>query len=220
VLAVENAIASIQLERNLITLDGQQVVPEFVYKTTFAQPSQPVTPFIDNTTAIDVTTLPKMGQGAACPVSANSLCQRIYTIMRNLLADPVHAQSLTDAHAAAGVTSGTTRRLKVACSFQFPVAAVAGGNDTSIAPLVPIVLARSFDIDGHEADQVSDFAVMYADAIANWANTSGVAFGPSATPKGAVLVFDLTLYAALAGVNTPVLRLGNLQLKLTDIDPV
>jgi hypothetical protein len=38
-------------------------------------------------------------------------------------------------------------------------------------------------------------------------------------PPGAMLVFDITLYAALAGVNTPVLRLGNLELKLTDIDP-
>jgi hypothetical protein len=196
------------------------VVPEFVYKTTFAQPSQPVTPFIDNTTAIDVTTLPDMGKGAACTVSPNSLCQSIYTIMRNLLADPVQSQSLADAHAAAGVTSGTTRRLKVACSFQFPVAAVAGGSDTSIAPLVPIVLARSFDIDGSQADQVSDFAFAYSQAIIGWAKTNDIVFGAQATPKGAVLVFDLTLYAALAGVNTPVLRLGNLQLKLTDIDPV
>ncbi len=219
VLSVENAIAAIQLERNLITLNGQQVVPEFVYKTTFAQPAQPVTPFIDNTTALDVTSLPDMGQGAACPVSPKSLCQRIYTIMRNLLADPVQAPSLKAAHAAAGVTSGTTRRLKVACSYRFPVAAVVGGSDTSIAPLVPIVLARSFDIDGHEADQVSDFAVMYADAITTWAKDNGVVLGPQATPKGAVLVFDITLYAALAGVNTPVLRLGNLELTLTDIDP-
>ena len=60
-------------------------------------------------------------------------------------------------------------------------------------------------------------SVAYATAIATWATDNKVVFGPGATPPGAMLVFDITLYAALAGVNTPVLRLGNLQLKLTDI---
>jgi len=225
VLAAENALASVQIERNLITLEAAdntawQVVPEFVYKTPQVRPSQPVTPFIDNATPIDVTTLPGQGSGTACPASPSSLCQRIYTVMADLLADPAQEKSLLAAHAAADVTSGTTRRVKVACSYQFPFPAVAGGafDGASISPLVPIVLARSFEIDGQQTAQLGDFATLFAAAIANWASGNSIVFGANAEPAGARLVFDITLYAALSGVNTPVLRFSNLQLNLTDID--
>lgn len=225
VLAAENALAAVQIERNLITLEASdktqwQVVPEFVYKTPQVRPSQPVTPFVDNTTPIDVSTLPDQGSGAACPASPSSLCQRVYTIIADLLADPVHSDSLLSAHEAADVTSGTARRVKVACSFQFPFPSAAGGafDAASISPLVPIVLARSFEIDGQQPAELGDFASLFSAAIADWATTNNIVFGANATPAGATLVFDVTLYAALSGVNTPVLRFSNLQLKLTDID--
>ncbi|CAM5762883.1 hypothetical protein [Mesorhizobium amorphae] len=225
VLAAENALASVQIERNLITLEAAdksawQVVSEFVYKTPQVRPSQPVTPFIDNATPIDVTTLPGQGAGGACPSSPSSLCQRIYTIMADLLADPTQAKSLLGAHAAANLTDATTRRVKVGCSYQFPLPAVAGGafDSASISPLVPIVLARSFEIDGQQPAQLGDFAALFADAIASWASGNSIVFGANAEPAGAMLVFDITLYAALSGVNTPVLRFSNLQLKLTDVD--
>jgi hypothetical protein len=218
VLAAENTIAAVQVERNLITLNGSdgtpyQVVPEFVYTTAEVRPSQPVTPFIDNVPPpyINVASL---GQG-----SPASLSQHVLTVMTDLLADPVQSASLLKAHQAAGVTTGTTRRVKVGCSYQFPIAAVAGGTDASINPLVPVVLARSFDIDGHDSGQLGDFATLFSDAIADWANDKGVVFGANATPAGASLVFDITLYAGLSGGNVPVLRFENLRLNLTDIKP-
>jgi len=139
--------------------------------------------------------------------------------MADLLADPGQSKSLLGAHAAANVSSGTTRRVKVACSYQFPFPSVAGGafDSASISPLVPIVLARSFEIDGQQTAELGDFATLFAQAIADWASGK-VVFGANAEPAGARLVFDITLYAALSGVNTPVLRFSNLQLKLTDID--
>ncbi|MFN3657259.1 MAG: hypothetical protein ACK4UO_08405 [Pseudolabrys sp.] len=226
VLAAENALAAVQVERNLIALkapDGStwQTVPEFVYKTPQVRPSQPVTPYIDNAMPIDAATLPGRGASAACPPSPKSLCQRIYTIMANLLADPTQSAALCEAHRKSDVTSGTTRRVKVGCSFRFAVPSAAGAayDDKSIAPLVPIVLARSFDIDGQDMAQLGDFSAMFANAVAGWADDNGVAFGADATPAGAMLVFDITLYAALSGVDTPVLRFGDLRLKLTDIDP-
>jgi len=227
VLAAENALAAVQVERNLITLDAPdgtpwQVVPEFVYMTPQVRPSQPVTPYIDNATPIDVTTLPNQGSGAACPSSPSSLCQRIYTIMADLLADPVQARSLLAAHVAAGVTSGTTRRVNVACSYRFPIPSVTEGafDNTSINPLVPVVLARSFNIDGHQPAQIGDFSALFAEAIDTWARKNAIVYGSQAKPPGAMLIFDITLYAALSGADTPVLRFGNLQLKLTDIDPI
>lgn len=225
VLAAENALAAVQIERNLITLEAAdksawQVVSEFVYKTPQVRSSQPVTPFIDNATPIDVTTLPGQGTGSTCPSSPASLCQRIHTIMADLLADPTQAKSLLGAHASANLDDTTTRRVKVGCSYQFPFPAVAGGafDSASISPLVPIVLARSFEIDGQQSGQLGDFAALFAEAIASWASTNSIVFGANAVPAGAMLVFDITLYAALSGVNTPVLRFSNLQLKLTDID--
>ena len=172
-----------------------------------------MTPFIDNVPPpyINVASL---GQG-----SPASLSQHVLTVMTDLLADPVQSASLLKAHQAAGVTTGTTRRVKVGCSYQFPIAAVAGGTDASINPLVPVVLARSFDIDGHDSGQLGDFATLFSDAIADWANDKGVVFGANATPAGASLVFDITLYAGLSGGNVPVLRFENLRLNLTDIKP-
>ncbi|TIU98428.1 MAG: hypothetical protein E5W04_23690 [Mesorhizobium sp.] len=110
--------------------------------------------------------------------------------------------------------------MKVGCSYQFPFPAVAGGafDSASISPLVPIALARSFEIDGQQPAQLGDFAALFAEAIAGWASGNSIVFGANAEPAGAMLVFDITLYAALSGVNTPVLRFSNLQLKLTDID--
>ncbi|RZM37379.1 MAG: hypothetical protein EOP67_01570 [Sphingomonas sp.] len=61
VLAAENALASVQVERNLLKLTAADqhdwyVVPAFVYKTAQVRPSQPVTPFIDVATVINVAT--------------------------------------------------------------------------------------------------------------------------------------------------------------------
>lgn len=228
VLAAENALASVQVERNLITLtapDQSQwdVVSEFVYKTAQVRPSQPVTPFIDVATPIDVATLPNLGSGAACgSASAASLCQRIHTLMANLLADPDQAAALHGARRAAGAAPDAKRRMKMGCSFRFPMPAVSGTpyDTASLSPLVPIVLARSFDIDGQDSAQLGDFAQLFAQAIDQWASANAVVYGSAAAPAGAQLVFDTTLYAALSGVDTPVLRFTSLTLALTDIDPV
>ena len=229
VLAAENALAAVQIERNLISLEGPDgkswsTVPEFIYMTPQVRPSAPTTPFIDNPTPIDVTTLPTRGTATACPsASPSDLCQRIYTIMANLLTDPLQSQSLLEAFRSAGVADDdTTRRVKVGCSFSFPMPSATGQSyDTkSLSPLVPIVLARSFDIDGQQTGQIEDFALVFAKAIDVWALKNSIAYGQGSKPAGATLVFDITLYAALSGVDTPVLRFSNLQLKLTDIEPI
>jgi hypothetical protein len=85
-----------------------------------------------------------------------------------------------------------------------------------VSPLVPVVLARSFMIDGTVPAQLGDFSGVYATAVAGWAADNQVTLGPAAQ-AGARLVFDVTLYAQISGLNTPVLRLRSLQLALTDI---
>jgi hypothetical protein len=184
--------------------------------------SQPVTPFVDNSDPIDVTQLPNQGASKTCPPSQSSLCQRIYTIMSDLLGDQEHISALLAAKAEANQDDTALRRVKVACSYQYPFTAAAGGviDPEPISPLVPVVLARSFEIDGNQPDQLNQFAALCAEAIKSWSDANGVTFGQNSQPAGAQLVFDITLYAQLSGLNTPVLRLRSLQLKLTDIDPL
>lgn len=227
VLTAENALAGVQVERNLIRMeaaDGNtyEVQQEYVYKTPLVRPSQPVTPFVQNDTAIDVAQLPPPSQPAsACGQSASSLCSRIYTMMANLLAHEEQVSKLLAAKQSAGlVDTGAVRRVKVGSSFQYPLPALTGGvaGSHAITPAIPVVLARSFEVDATQLDQLGDFAHLYAQAIADWAKQEEVTFGTQSQPAGAQLVFDITLYAQLSGLNTPVLRLSNLQLKLTDID--
>lgn len=231
VLTTENALSGVQVERNLIVLPGTDntnwtINDEFVYKTPLVRPSQPVTPFIDNSTPIDVATLPNQGQSKTCPASVSSLCQRIFTMMHDLLADPAHMTLLRTATAQNGAGDDTNgkRRVKVACGFEYPISSAVANQSgqVSIYPLIPVALARSFDVDiadPPQTDELNQFAALYTQAIQKWSTDNGITFGPSSTLGDASLVFDITLYAQLSGLNTPVLRLRSLQLKLTDIDP-
>ncbi|MFL6257219.1 MAG: hypothetical protein ACJ74T_19600 [Pyrinomonadaceae bacterium] len=233
VLLTENALTGVQIQRNLIQLPATgtpnwTIQDKFVYKTPLVRPSQPVTPFIDSSEVIDVASLPNQGQSTTCPSSPSSLCQRIYTMMYDLIANPDHMTTLRALAAAANTgddDSNGKRRVKVACGFQYPVSSAVANQPgvVPINPLIPIALARSFDVDiadPPQTDELNQFAAQYMQAIQRWSADNGIAFGPSATPAGACLVFDITLYAQLSGLNTPVLRLRNLQLKLTDVDPL
>ena len=228
VLAAENALASVQVERNLIEMKDGGGNPwfaqsEFVYMTPIVSATQPITPFVDNLTPIDVATLPNQGIGSGClqtpPPGVTSLCQRIYTMMYDLLADGDTLASLAGARLTAGLDDSAPRRVKMACGFQYPVASAGGVISANpISPLLPVVLARSFLIDGSDPAQLSDLSGRYAQAVAGWAASNAIALGTDAQ-SGAQFVFDITLYAELSGLNTPVLRLRTLQLKTADITP-
>lgn len=227
VLAAENAVAGVQVERNLIEMQAGGATyaaqGEFVYRTPMVRATQPVTPFVDNPEPIDVASLPNQGIATSCPTVTTppgipGLCQRIYTLMYDLLADDATLASLAGAQKLAGAEdAGAPRRVKFACAFQYPVAAASGtASANPVSPLVPVVLARSFLIDGTQPDQLSDFSGVLATAAATWAAQNGVTLGPDAQ-AGAQFVFDITLYAEISGLNTPVLRLRTLQLSLRDI---
>jgi hypothetical protein len=191
--------------------------------TPIVSATQPITPFVDNLTPIDVATLPNQGIGGGCPQApppgVNSLCQRIYTLMYDLLADNVTLASLSGARLSAGLDDQAPRRMKMACSFQYPVRSAGGVVSANpVSPLVPVVLARSFLIDGSDPAQLSELSGFYAQAVAGWAASNDIKFGGDAQ-SGAQLVFDITLYAELSGLNTPVLRLRTLQLKTADVAP-
>jgi hypothetical protein len=222
VLTAENARPGVQIERNLIILEDAHdnpwtAIQEFVYMTPFVEAAQPVTPFIDNDTPIDVAKLPIQTPIAGCPSSPASLCQRIGTILNDLLSNPAQ---LAARNTAASEPS-SIYMLKIGCGFQYPINAAANmpDNDSPILPLIPVVLARSFAIDVSQAGQIGSFASAYAGAIQAWASVNGILFGSSSKPTGGQLIFDVTLFAQLSGNNRPLLRLRNLQLALSDVDP-
>jgi hypothetical protein len=226
VLAAENALAGVGIGRNLIEMVGPgdttwSSQPEFIYSTPLVRPSQPLTPFIVDATPIDVAELPPRPGGAACPPSPSSLCQRIYTLMSDLLADPDQLAGLMAARWSAGMDEAAPRRVKATCSYQYPMPAATSGAPGAdpISPLVPVVLARSFVIDASQPDQIGDFAQIFSEAITAWSTNAGIAFGASAL-AGAQFVFDITLFAELSGLTTPVLEFTNLQLALSGIDAV
>lgn len=228
VLAAENALAAVQVERNLIEMTDAGGTSwfaqgDYVYMTPAISATQPITPFIDNTTPIDVATLPNQGIGSGCPTAGppgvTSLCQRIYTMMYDLIGGGGGLPDLLAAHACAGTADPMARRVKMACSFQYPVASAGGvASANPVQPLVPVTLARSFLIDGGDPAQLADLSDRYAGQVAAWAEAQQVAFGGNGL-AGAQFVFDITLYAELSGLNTPLLRLRRLQLKTADVTP-
>jgi hypothetical protein len=222
VLVEENALAGMQIERNVISLPGPgdktwQTMAEFIYKTPLVRPSQPVTPFVDSDQPIDVAQLPGQGQATGCgSTSPANLCQRIYTMMSDLLTDPDQLPVLRQAQMAAGMSDDVVRSVQVACNLRYPLA--EGSGATAIEVDVPILFARSFSIDVTQPEPLNAFASAFAGAIEGWSTPNGVSFGSNAQPAGGMLVFDVTLYAELSSVNTPVLRLRNVQLKLPDVE--
>jgi hypothetical protein len=210
VLTAENARAGIQVERNLITLDGENVKTEYVYMTPYVEAPQPVTPFLDNDAPINMTTLPSVTPGTACSgTNPANLCQRVNTLLMNLLT------------ISSPGGSASYHRLKLACSFAYPLTSAAGmpAAANPLTPLIPVVFARSFDIqDSEMAGQVGAFSAQYAAAIEEWTAGNAITFGSGSAPAGGQLIFDVTLFAQLSGNSRPLLRLRNLQLALTDIE--
>jgi hypothetical protein len=232
VLSVENALASVRLRRNLIVLpdpDGKPwtINDEFVYETPTIRASGPVSMYVINDAPIDLASLPNQGQGAACPPSAASLCQRIFTMLHSLLAEPPRTAvpSMAATESSAGDDTGAKRRLRVACDFRHRVSSSDGGQsgEVSIYAVIPVMLMHSLEVsvaDTPLTDELSRYATQFAQGIRHWSEQNFITFGPTATQDDARLVFEITLYALLSAPNTPVLRLSNLQLKLTDVDPL
>jgi hypothetical protein len=140
-------------------------------------------------------------------------------MMYDLLADGSAVASLVALRSDAGLGASIPRRVKMGCSFQYPVATAGGVTSANpVSPLVPIALARSFLIDGNDPAQLSELSGACAENIATWADGNKISFGSTAQ-QGARIVFDITLYAELSGLNTPVLRLRALYLKTADVEP-
>ncbi|CAM2069755.1 hypothetical protein SCOR_30550 [Sulfidibacter corallicola] len=229
VLSAENALPGVQVERNLIAMKGPDGTTwysqnNFVYKTPVVRPTTPSTPLVDNADPIDIAQLPNQGISTGCPSSSDvpgeaCLCQRIYTMVYDLLADPGQSAALRQAQVNAGAADDQSRRVKIAASFRYPINDAAGSQpgQNPILPVYPIVLARSFVIDAASDAQLDDLAQSLALAVANWAQRNGVVFGNTPQPASGQIVFDMTLYAQLSGLNTPVLRLRDLFLNLSDV---
>ena len=126
---------------------------------------------------------------------------------------PANMRALLD-HAAGLIGHAA----EAAMPMPLPRAGFYRPNASDDRPLVPIVFARSFDVqDDAMQAQLGAFAQAFAQAILDWAAQHEIQFGQSATPAYGQLVFDVTLFAQLSGNSRPLLRLRELQLALGDI---
>lgn len=95
-------------------------------------------------------------------------------------------------------------------------------------PLKPAVLVRSFELPvegmsealSHAGDTGSE-SEPHAAILAQWLESEGFGFGANASPAGAMVVFDVTLYSRLptGGTHVPLLRLSQLRLQLSVVAP-
>jgi|GEM_PF-2361484 len=221
VLLTENALAGVQLARNAELL-GTEPQTEFIYKTPLVRFTQPVTPFIDNATPVDV---PSQVQAPSPPTLANW----IDALLETLLANTGDLETIVALFRPGRIATpagdpadeAIYRRLKMETRFAYPLATVGGGTaeDSPFAPRVPVVLARSFELqvnDGGAA--IQEFSDEYAAGIEAWTTARSIALGTD-DPPGVRLVFDITLYGQLSKTEIPVLRLRDLRLPLEVIQP-
>lgn len=228
-LQYENANSGIGTRRNALLYPGDVFSsPEFIYQTPIVANTNPITPFVDNGTPIEIhpTVVPETGQ------DLGDYVRRTIGAMMGLASD-------VDDPAGRGTSdpSLANRRLKVDARYSFPIGSPSGtGTQTGVfLPLTPVVLVRSFNlpVTGLESalrgwvGASGDSAVEgmepkpYAAVLADWLTTAGIELGdaesPNRPPPGAMFVFDVTLYSQLStNVHPlPLLRLSNLRLDLS-----
>ncbi|MFT4926169.1 MAG: hypothetical protein ACI8WB_002267 [Phenylobacterium sp.] len=213
VLQYENAQLAIQTERNADLLADTTTNPLFVYKTPLVSFSNAVTPFIEESSKINIVDSLTLARDQPLSYYLLALLEAV----------------LNTANIAADVTG--QRRLKVDCRYGFPIASASGTShyDEAFMPLNPTILVRSFNVPNADQSKLLTQWVgnttdtdtsSYARTLADWASKNGVQFGRNSTPQGARLIFDITLYSQLSDVKLPVLRLTDLQLSTADVAAV
>jgi hypothetical protein len=232
-LLYENGNSGIGVRRNASLYPDDKVFsnPEFIYQTPIVALTNPLTPFVDNPTPVEI--YPTV-------VSQTNLDLGDYirlTLEAMMGISEADTGLLTENE---GTTALANRRLKIDARYGFPIGSPSGtGSETDyFLPLYPAVLVRSFDLPvdglqdalkqwvGQSGDPGVNGVKPYAAVLADWLQNSGLPLGqpasPDAPPQGAILVFDVTLYSQLnSGANQlPLLRLSDLRLQLSVVAAV
>lgn len=235
-LLYENANTGIGTRRNASLYPDPAVVSNsvFVYKTPTVALTNPVTPFVDNPTPIQI-------YPAVVPERDLDLGDYIRRTLGALLGvdEPAEggARSRDIARAPHGVTAAqlaSQRRLKIDARFGYPIGSPSGTSTSAdrFVPLLPAVLVRSFDlpVEGLAAaldawvgtsGDTGESPEPYAAVLAQWLQSEGLSLGAGSSPAGAMLVLDVTVYSRLStgGNQVPLLRLSQLRLQLSAVAP-
>jgi hypothetical protein len=231
-LLFENGNSGVGVRRNASLYPDETVFsnPEFIYQTPIVVLTNPLTPFVDNPTPVDIYPT----------VVSNANLDLGDYIRLTLEAMMGLTESQTELLPQGEVTgTPANRRLKIDARYGFPIGSPSGSNyDTDyFLPLYPALLVRSFDLPvdglqdalkewvGQSGDPGTNGIKPYAAVLADWLQSVDLPIGqptsPDAPPKDAMLVLDVTLYSQLSsGTNQlPLLRLSDLRLALSVIAP-
>jgi hypothetical protein len=234
-LLYENGNSGIGVRRNASLLpapyDNVFSNPKFIYQTPIVALTNPLTPFVDNPTTVKiyptVVSQPQLDLGDYIRLTLEAMMGLTETNTELLTQDE-------------GTTAPANRRLKIDARYGFPIGSPSGSSDDAdyFLPLYPAILVRSFDLPvdglqnalkewvGRSGDAGTNGIKPYAAILAEWLQNTGLPLGqptsPDTPPKGAILVFDVTLYSQLnSGSNQlPLLRLSDLRLDLSVVAPI
>lgn len=229
-LLYENGNSGVGVRRNASLIDNVFSNPKFIYQTPVVMLTNPLTPFVDNPTPVDIYPTIVADKN----LDLGDYVRRTLEAMMGL----VEADSQLSARETVAGTP-ENRRLKIDARYGFPIGSPSGsGYDTSyFLPLLPAVLVRSFDLPvdglqdalkewvGQSGDPETGGMKPYAAVLADWFENIGLPLGqsmsPDAPPSDAILVLDVTLYSQLSsGANQlPLLRLSDLRLPLSVVAP-
>jgi hypothetical protein len=229
-LLYENGNSGIGVRRNASLYPDATVFsnPEFIYQTPIVALTNPLTPFVDNPTPVEiyptVVSQPQLDLGDYVRLTLEAMMGLTET----------NIGLLTQSEGTAALAN---RRLKIDARYGFPIGSPSGSSFEAdyFLPLYPAVLVRSFDLPvdglqnalkewvGQSGDPATNGIKPYAAVLADWLRNSDLPLGqpasPDAPPEGAMLVLDVTLYSQLnSGSNQlPLLRLSDLRLELSAV---
>lgn len=230
-LLYENGNSGVGVRRNASLYPVETVFsnPEFIYQTPIVVLTNPLTPFVDNPTPVDIY-----------PTVVGSANLDLGDYIR-LTLEAMMGLTEGNNEPPQGETAGApaNRRLKIDARYGFPIGSPSGSSDDTdyFLPLYPAVLVRSFDLPvdglqdalkewvGKSGDPGTNGIKPYAAVLADWLQSVDLPLGqpasPDAPPQGAMLVLDVTLYSQLSsGTNQlPLLRLSDLRLALSAVAP-
>ena len=229
-LLYENGNSGVGVRRNASLIDNVFSNPKFIYQTPVVMLTNPLTPFVNNPTPVNIYPTIVTGKN----LDLGDYVRRTLEAMTGL----AEANSQLSAQETVAGTLAN-RRLKIDARYGFPIGSPSGsGYDTDyFLPLLPVVLVRSFDLPvdglqnalkewvGQSGDAGTGGIKPYAAVLADWFENISLPLGQptssDALPADAILVLDVTLYSQLSsGANQlPLLRLSDLRLPLSVVAP-
>ena len=204
-MGTENAWGGLQLSRNMAPVSGVETNPEFVYQTPIVRFVNLVTPILDSSEPVNIAEIQ--------PSNPSTTLEYFLCVLLNALF--AESQAATRAF---GADDTGTRTIRVSCSYGYDIS--GGANPEPLIVTVPVLLFPPFPFDLSQlgttctsSPSSGTFVESLGQAIRTWFS------GYNPSTAGGLFTFDISVFAGLSQTNLPVLRLRDLFLNYSDVQP-